>query len=470
MPSLVLCKWLELGAAKGRGTLDSYSCVVFVFFVANFKCFCRSMITYTWLLLSRWNNLTMWKWSRIEMVQILSIFSSWFLMLKLVDAALKASFILEDAANAADSSPDAPHCQHLSNIRCGFVCLALNFVSCFFSSIGICGNLSNIFQISKCKKLNIGQRFWIGCQDASENPSRLQTSQTSLWIRPCQRLNFSIQWLGKVMQFVDRFRWFRWNKYWSDSKYLKASKRKIGNNKIRLSDSDFSNLIIRTIYLLLKTTYRIWSVSALPCFARHQNDRGWTLQRGRPRQRLLQAMTGVSQTLPSYAVLFDCILFKFFQNIVLYTRSTRYIAGFFLSYSRWIALNRRHRRHAHDIWRKVYRMVQVANGDLSFVHWSRPRFSTGLSELWTYFHFLRYHSVARRGSSRRAGAFHTPLMAAEVEWWTMSCGSIFFVEFHLADSMRLWIQEQVSRAWDTSQRMMPPRCDLRAEIMIDRKK
>ena len=340
----------------------------------------------------------------------------------------------------------------------------------FFSSIGICGNLSNIFQISKWKKLNVGQRFWIGCQDASENPSRLQTSQTSLWIRPCQRLNFSIQWLGKVMQFVDRFRWFRWNKYWSDSKYLKASKRKIGNNKIRLSDSDFSNLIIRTIYLLLKTTYRIWSVSALPCFARHQNDRGWTLQRGRPRQRLLQAMTGVSQTLPSYAVLFDCILFKFFQNIVLYTRSTRYIAGFFLSYSRWIALNRRHRRHAHDIWRKVYRMVQVANGDLSFVHWSRPRFSTGLSELWTYFHFLRYHSVARRGSSRRAGAFHTPLMAAEVEWWTMSCGSIFFVEFHLADSMRLWIQEQVSRAWDTSQRMMPPRCDLRAEIMIDRKK
>ena len=94
--------------------------------------FCRSMITYTWLLLSRWNNLTMWKWSRIEMVQILSIFSSWFLMLKLVDAALKASFILEDAANAADSSPDAPHCQHLSNIRCGFVCLALNFCFMFF--------------------------------------------------------------------------------------------------------------------------------------------------------------------------------------------------------------------------------------------------------------------------------------------------------------------------------------------------
>ena len=28
MPGLVLYKWLELGAAKGRGTLGSYSCVV----------------------------------------------------------------------------------------------------------------------------------------------------------------------------------------------------------------------------------------------------------------------------------------------------------------------------------------------------------------------------------------------------------------------------------------------------------
>ena len=28
MPGLAFCKWLQLGAAKGRGTLDSDSCLV----------------------------------------------------------------------------------------------------------------------------------------------------------------------------------------------------------------------------------------------------------------------------------------------------------------------------------------------------------------------------------------------------------------------------------------------------------
>ena len=32
-------------------------------------------------------------------------------------------------------------------------------------------------------------------------------------------------------------------------------------------------------------------------------------------------------------------------------------------------------------------MVQAANGDLSFVHWSRPSFSIGLSELICMFFF-----------------------------------------------------------------------------------
>ena len=63
-------------------------------------------------------------------------------------------------------------------------------------------------------------------------------------------------------------------------------------------------------------------------------------------------------------------------------------------------------------------MVQLANGDLSF--------------------------VARRGWQHRWND----------ELW------VDFVEFHLADPIRLWIQEQASRAADVSQRMMPPRCDL----------
>ena len=138
MPGLVLCNWLELRAAKGRGSLDSYSCVVpsklnrnafsyhcciacvAFFFWKLSKCFCRSMINYTWLLLSGWNSLTRWTWSRIEMVQICTVqilskqCSSWFLMLKLVDAALKGSFCPASCLNcedAADSSPDAPQCQ-----------------------------------------------------------------------------------------------------------------------------------------------------------------------------------------------------------------------------------------------------------------------------------------------------------------------------------------------------------------------
>ena len=71
---------------------------------------------------------------------------------------------------------------------------------------------------------------------------------------------------------------------------------------------------IRTIYLLVVTTYRIWSVSALP--GRHQKQPWMNFAKGRLQQRLLQAMTGVSQILPSYAMLFGYMLFKLFQNIV----------------------------------------------------------------------------------------------------------------------------------------------------------
>ena len=129
---------------------------------------------------------------------------------------------------------------------------------------------------------------------------------------------------------------------------------------------------MRTIYLLVVTTYRIWSVSALP--GRHQKQPWMNFAKGRLQQRLLQAMTGVSQILPSYAVLFGCMLFKWL----------------FLICSWWIALNQ---RHAHDIWRKVYRMVQAANGDVSFVHWSRPSFSIGLSELFFFFFRLQVATI-----------------------------------------------------------------------------
>lgn len=91
MPGLVLCRWLETGAAKGRGTTDSNTCAVLSKWTYTLsiiipntvpflhclcwcsselflsKCFCQSMITYTRLLLSAWNNLTPWIWSRIEM-------------------------------------------------------------------------------------------------------------------------------------------------------------------------------------------------------------------------------------------------------------------------------------------------------------------------------------------------------------------------------------------------------------------
>ena len=70
---------------------------------------------------------------------------------------------------------------------------------------------------------------------------------------------------------------------------------------------------IPTIYLLVVTTCRIWSISALP--GRHQKQPWMNFAKGRLQQRLLQAMTGMSQILPSYAVLFGRMLFELFQNI-----------------------------------------------------------------------------------------------------------------------------------------------------------
>ena len=137
MPGLVLCKWLELRAAKGRGTLDSYSCVVpaklnrnvfsyhtiaallVLLFFENFP----SAFVGPWLPIpdSYWAGGTVLQYGHeaelrwYRYVQILSKKSSiWFLVLKLVDAALKGSFCLGSCLNcedAADSSPDAPQCQ-----------------------------------------------------------------------------------------------------------------------------------------------------------------------------------------------------------------------------------------------------------------------------------------------------------------------------------------------------------------------
>ena len=134
MPGLVLSQWLELGAAKRRGTLDSYSrvvpskwtgkllgsyhCCIAYCFSKNSQCFCRSMVSYTW-----WNSLTMWKWRRIEMVQILSNFFQagfWFWnllwmphskifmpqILPRPKPTARTQFI-DCAANTADSSPAA---------------------------------------------------------------------------------------------------------------------------------------------------------------------------------------------------------------------------------------------------------------------------------------------------------------------------------------------------------------------------
>ncbi len=87
------------------------------------KCFYRSMITCTWLLLSGWNSLTMWKWSRIGMVQILSnLLQTGFWchvetccgcrtqsisMPRILPKPTVRTQSFDCAANAADSSPDA---------------------------------------------------------------------------------------------------------------------------------------------------------------------------------------------------------------------------------------------------------------------------------------------------------------------------------------------------------------------------
>ena len=177
MPGFVLCKWLELGAAKGRGTLNSDSCLVLsklrgtllvvipllhcLSFLFRFfsKRFCRSMIAYTWLLWSACKTLTIWKRSRIEMVQILSNsfqvgfwchVDTWCGLLK-GSLCLGSCQNCEDAANAHDSSPDA---------QCQADILAISAADAFFSTVY---NKRQSFE-------HQGSKIWIGCQDASENP------------------------------------------------------------------------------------------------------------------------------------------------------------------------------------------------------------------------------------------------------------------------------------------------------------
>ncbi len=153
------------------------------------------------------------------------------------------------------------------------------------------------------------------------------------------------------------------------------------------------------------TTYRIWSVSALPG---HHNGRGWTLQRGdcsghdwggSDPPKCSGVWLYVLQILSEYCILVT--LLAFFWTLVDGLSS---IEG-----------------RKNDIWRKVYRMVQVANGDLSFVHWSRPSFSIGLSELIFIF----------SGITPWQGAAHQDERSISYTFdgstgGTMSCGSILW--------------------------------------------
>ena len=175
-----------------------------------------------WLPIPDGTVLQQWKWSRIEMDRSCLIFFDVMVIL-VVDAALKGSLCLgscqtcEDAANAADSSPDAPQCQ--ANI------LAISAADVFFSIV-----------YDKQQSFNRqGSKIWIGFQDASLSievasfPNFRQDSPVSATqsVNPVTVQSDAI--CGKIsMKSI----------HWKDLKYLKASKRKIGN-RIRLSNSQF---------------------------------------------------------------------------------------------------------------------------------------------------------------------------------------------------------------------------------------
>ena len=199
-----------------------------------------------------WNSLTMWKWSRIEMVQILSNFlfqaSFWcWNLIKLADAALKGSFCLrcclncEDAANVSWFSPDAAMpSRHLSNICCGFVCLAV----ILFSNI--------VYQINS-KSSRQRSKIWIGCQDVSENPSRfakLPKIPVLGFTGVSDSIRESSDDLAKWCRWIDLDEIYICEMIWN---IWKPHKGKVGN-RIKVSDSDFSNLI----YKFSNTTSSKW--------------------------------------------------------------------------------------------------------------------------------------------------------------------------------------------------------------------
>ena len=127
---------------------------------------------------------------------------------------------------------------------------------------------------------------------------------------------------------------------WINLDDLKAPKRKVGN-RIRLSDSDFSNLIHKLSNVMFFKPLTGFDPSVL-CLAGTKTAVD-ELCKGATAAKALPAMTGVSQTLPRYAVLFGCMFFKFFQAIVY---SLVELLAYLLNYSSWIAVNQ---RQAHDI-------------------------------------------------------------------------------------------------------------------------
>ena len=150
------------------------------------------------------------------------------------------------------------------------------------------------------------------------------------------------------------------------------------------------------------------------CQAGTKNSRGWTLQRGECSNGYYRPWLGCLRS--SQAM--QCCLAACCSNSfrILYTCFILLYSGFFLNYSWWIALNR---RHAHDIWRKVYRIVQAANGDLSFVHWTigvDQLFPLDCLNLFAFLSVAGCHNLPKR--------FNTLSIAREIYYCTKKINQI----------------------------------------------
>ena len=164
--------------------------------------------------------------------------------------------------------------------------------------------------------------------------------------------------------------------YWNDLKYLKASRRKIGN-RIKVSDSDFSNLIYKFPIRPVPSDSNTYNISSrgnhLPdlmrqCFAR-QAPKTAVDELCKRAATAAAAITGHDWGVSDPPKLCSAVWLHVVQILsrILYTCYI-FLHCCFFSWTIvdwWVAFNR---RHAHDIWVSSIGVDQAFPLDWTYLH------------------------------------------------------------------------------------------------------